>query len=216
MRLARTRAGTWSFGDLVEVARHRAASGRFDELVAFALAACDALGGAVAVAGYLGEVMPTVTRETDRYLMLADRELRALLASGSTTAALQRMQVMLTLSIDRATAEPDNTAAHRDLSVSYNKLGELMVRVGNGAEAERLFRTPNVKGSFVAAAALRIDPAVRPVGSGSAEERVKRALLQRGIALAVNMGGHGKRRVGRKRSSSTPRSTPGTRCAPAT
>src|SRR5215467_7679434 len=75
---------------------------------------------------------------------------------------------------------------------------------------------PDVKGSFVAAAALRIDPAVRPVGSGSAEERVERALLQRGIALAVNMGGHGKRRVGRKRSSSTPRSTPGTRCAPAT
>ena len=75
---------------------------------------------------------------------------------------------------------------------------------------------PDVKGSFVAAAALRIDPAVRPVGSGSAEERVERALLQRGIALAVNMRRHGKRRVGRTRSGLTPPSTPATRCGPAT
>ena len=39
-----------------------------------------------------------------------------------------------------AAADPGNAAAQRDLSVSYNKLGDLMVRVGNGPEAERLFR----------------------------------------------------------------------------
>jgi tetratricopeptide (TPR) repeat protein len=140
MRLGRTRAGTWSFGDLVEIARHRAGAGRSDDLISFALAACDALRGTVSVAAYLGEVMPLVAPATARYLQLADRELQALLASGSTGAALQRAKVIVDFAASRAEADPGSADAQRDLSVSHERLGELMVRMGNGPEAERLYR----------------------------------------------------------------------------
>src|SRR5262249_37210027 len=140
MRLDRVRAPGWRFGDLVEIARHRAEAGRFDELIGFALAACDALNGALSVAAYLGEVMPMVPTEAGGYLPLADHELQALLAAGTTTAALERMKAMIDVARTRAQADPGSAAAQHNLSVSQERLGDLMLRLGNGAEAERLYR----------------------------------------------------------------------------
>jgi Flp pilus assembly protein TadD len=39
-----------------------------------------------------------------------------------------------------AEADPSNAQAQRDLSISYNQLGQMMVAVGNLGEAERFYR----------------------------------------------------------------------------
>jgi hypothetical protein len=54
-----------------------------------------------------------------------------------------------------AAADPANAQTQRDLSVSYNKLGDVMSAVGNLAEAERLFRDGLATAERLAAA----DPA---------------------------------------------------------
>jgi tetratricopeptide (TPR) repeat protein len=140
MRWGRIRAGAGTFADLIDMARHLAAAGRFDEFERFALAACDALRGVLSVTAFLGEVIPLVPAGTWHYLRLADRESQALLAAGSTAAARERVSAMLEVTTIRAEADPGNAVAQRDLSLSQEKLGDLMVRVGNGVEAERLYR----------------------------------------------------------------------------
>jgi len=143
MRWAQLEAGTVGFGDLVELARHLAASQQFHELVEFATAASDAISrqlGELSVAAFLAEAVPLVSAEVDGFLPLADRETQALLDTGSVAAAVDRATAILTVTRRRAEADPANAEAQRILSISYNKLGDVLRAVGKTAEAERFFR----------------------------------------------------------------------------
>ena len=143
MRLARLQAGRADFGDLVEVCRHHAASHQINELIAFASVAADAIGaqlGQVSLTAFLGEVVPLVPTDVEGFLPLADRETRALLAIGSVTAASTRANAILAAARQRAEADPSDAGAQRDLSVSYNKLGDLMRALGDTKQAERFYR----------------------------------------------------------------------------
>jgi hypothetical protein len=46
----------------------------------------------------------------------------------------------LAIRVRLAEADPSNSEAQRDLSVSYERLGDLMQAVGNTGEAERFYR----------------------------------------------------------------------------
>ena len=143
MRLARFPAGRGGFGDLVEICRHRAAAHQFDELIGFALDASAAIAeqlGELSVAAFLSQVIPMIPTDLDGFLPLADRELQALLNTGSVAAALDRATRIAAVTREQAEADPSNAQAQRNLSVSYERLGDLLVAVGNTGEAGRLHR----------------------------------------------------------------------------
>ena len=109
MRLARINAGRGDFGDLVEIARHLAVTRQFDELIGFAEEANTMIGGQLgelSVAAFLGQVVPMVPQEVDGFLTLADREMRALLNTGSVAAAIDRATTMFATAKQRAEADP--------------------------------------------------------------------------------------------------------------
>jgi tetratricopeptide (TPR) repeat protein len=139
MHLRRLRSGQWAFDDLTEPCRHLAANQRFDDLADLALAGADAGIGELAVTALLGPVVAAMPIDHRDYLPVADRELTALLRTGNTSAARDRMSTMLNVAKARAQTDPDNTRNQRNLSVSYNKLGDLMRDLGNTAEAQRLY-----------------------------------------------------------------------------
>ncbi|WP_239310711.1 hypothetical protein, partial [Frankia sp. Cj3] len=95
MRLARLEAGRADFADLVEVARHLAAQERFDDVVAQTLTFTGVLAGESSVAALLGEVGPMVPADSRGFLELVERELTALLNTGSTAAARDRGSAMV-------------------------------------------------------------------------------------------------------------------------
>ena len=143
MRMARLEAGRGGFGDLVEIARHRAATRQFDELIGFAQSANAAIArqlGELSVAAFLGQIIPMIPPHVDGYLPLADREMQALLKTGSVAAALDRANRIAATARHKAETDPTNTEAQRDLGISYERLGDLMVAVGNLGEAERFYR----------------------------------------------------------------------------
>jgi len=143
MRDARLEAGRVTFADLVEICRHHAGAAQHRELVGFAFSAVagiEAQFGELSVAAFLGEVVPLVPSSTDGFLPLADRESEALLNTGSVRAALQRAGTLLRLTRESAAADPGNAQAQRDLSISYHKLGDLLLRLGDGPQAERHYR----------------------------------------------------------------------------
>jgi tetratricopeptide (TPR) repeat protein len=131
-RITNQRGG---FDDLVEIARHLAAAGRTDDLVRFAVDTSKALRGELAVAAFLGEVLPSVPREHPDFLPLMDREQQALIATGNGAAAQTRVQEKLRVAQDRAEADPSNLGFQRDLSVVYERLGDLARVVGDAAAA---------------------------------------------------------------------------------
>jgi hypothetical protein len=67
--------------------------------------------------------------------MVADYEGRALLARGFTGAALERYAELARDLEVLAGAEPDRADYQRDLSESYDRLGNLMGALGRGEEA---------------------------------------------------------------------------------
>ncbi len=113
---------------------------RFDEFVAFALEVSDRLGGQLSVAAFLGEVVPLLPTDHPNFLPLADLELQSLQRTGSTAVALARAQAMLAVARSRAEADPASAGAQRPVGAVLDRLGDLMLRLGNGAEAERMYR----------------------------------------------------------------------------
>ncbi len=63
-----------------------------------------------------------------------------MIALGLGPQALGHHRQLLAIAERLAATDPTNAGFQRDLSVSYNKLGDLMVGLDNGAEAERFFR----------------------------------------------------------------------------
>ncbi len=139
MRLARLDAGRGDFADVVEVARHRSAQHRFDDVVTFTLDIAEMLTGESSVAALLGEVVPMVPPDSRGFLELVDRELAALLNIGITSAAWERGDAMVASARRLAEADPANSQAQRDLSISYNKLADVAVAVGDTVRAQQLF-----------------------------------------------------------------------------
>ncbi|MGH8932429.1 MAG: AAA family ATPase, partial [Egibacteraceae bacterium] len=94
----------------------------------------------LAVSALAGEVLRDLPPDHGDFGAVADLEGQADLACGLTDKAIKTYGKLLKIFRSRADAEPDRADYQRDLSVSYNKLGDLMIAVGRGDEAARLYQ----------------------------------------------------------------------------
>jgi tetratricopeptide (TPR) repeat protein len=143
MRLARINSGQGEFADLVEGSRHLAGANRADDLVRFALQATELIEqtlGEMSVAAFCGEVLSMIATGTTDYLLLADREATALTRTGNLRAATARVELHVQLARAKVESHPTDLLAQSNLSVSYNKLGDLARARGDSDQAEQLYR----------------------------------------------------------------------------
>ena len=127
-------------GDAVEAMRNHLAGGDFDAATGVAKACFDALRRfqqSAGIAALAGEVLETLPAEHANYAPIADEEAQAHLALGLTSRARERYEQVLTLHEARAASEPDRADYQRDLSVSYNKVGDLYGRWVRGRRLAR-------------------------------------------------------------------------------
>src|SRR6185295_2097798 len=81
------------------------------------------------------EVLESLPHDHPDYAAIADEEAKAHLALGFTQRALQRYEAMLDVHKAQAEAEAARGVYHRQLSVSYNKLGHVHTALGQGDKA---------------------------------------------------------------------------------
>ena len=143
MRLARLEAGRVEFADLVEICRHHAGAGQHDELTQFARAAFTAIEqqlGELSVAAFLGEVLPLVPEEHPNHGALGGREVYALLNTGRVTAARERAAELLVVAARQLEANPSSDSLRRALAVRHERMGDLLLPLGDSEGAEAHYR----------------------------------------------------------------------------
>lgn len=92
-------------------------------------------GQLVDVAAIAAEILETLPREQENYYLICDYEAGALYALGATDQAKTRYREIHEILSRRARAEPGRADYQRDLSVSYNKMGDLFQALGQGEQA---------------------------------------------------------------------------------
>ena len=90
--------------------------------------------------GWPGEILESLPENHDGYAAIADEEAQAHLALGQTGRAMSRYQQLLRRQEKLAQAEPDRADYQRDLSVSYDRMGDLFRALGQGEEARQAYR----------------------------------------------------------------------------
>jgi hypothetical protein len=131
MRLRRFERGDGGYGDLLDIPRHLAHLGRYDEVAGVADQAVRVLPGTLATAAFLAETRPLIPPQERAWVLIADLELKTLLAAGDLRAATRLAEDIHRADADRAAADPTNTGWQRDLSVSHNRLGDLARAAGD-------------------------------------------------------------------------------------
>jgi len=133
----------------------------------------------LAISGFTTEVLLELPPEHPNYAAVTDQAAQADIACGFSARALARYRQLTDLLRVRAEAEPDRADYQRDLTISYNKLGDLMRTVGRGEDATRLYQDA-------------LDIARR-----LAEAEPDRADYQRDLSISYNKLGDLMRDVGR-------------------
>jgi hypothetical protein len=87
MRLRRFEQERGTYEDLVDIPRHLAALGRYDEAAAIARHAAGMLPGTLAVVAYLAEVRPLIPETERAWALVAEQEFYALVQAGDLGSA---------------------------------------------------------------------------------------------------------------------------------
>ena len=140
VRLRRFRESRAGYADLVDLPRHLAALGRFDEVLTVAEQGVALLPGALAAAAYLAELRPLIPTADRVWILLADLEFRSIVTSGDLSSAARLFQGIHSQVETRAAADPTNTGWQRDLTVSYERLGDVAVAAGDTNTAAAHYR----------------------------------------------------------------------------
>ncbi len=140
MRFRRFEQACGSYADLVDIPRHLAAMGRYDEAAGIAAQAERMLPGTVTVAAYLAEVRPLIPPAERAWIIVADLEVQAILRAGDLRAATRQLHAIHAQVQARAAADPANTGWRRDLSVSHDRLGDVAVAAGDLAAARTAYQ----------------------------------------------------------------------------
>ena len=140
MRLRRFEQGNGGYEDLLDIPRHLAHLGRYDDLADVAGQAAQVLSGTLATAAFLAETRPLIPPQERAWVLVADLELTTLLAAGDLRAATRLADDIHQAVADRAAADPTNTGWQRDLSLSHDRLGDLAIAVGDLTAAEGSFQ----------------------------------------------------------------------------
>ena len=141
-RLWRIENESHALSDGIEAVRNFLAGQDFDEAASTALGVLKALvqgQQTVAVSAFGSEVLETLPIEHPGYAPIADQEARAFLALGQSARAFERYGAMQRELERKAKAEPDRADYQRDLSVSYNKMGDLYRSLGQGEQAREAY-----------------------------------------------------------------------------
>jgi len=97
-------------------------------------------GQLVDVAAFAGEVLEVLPSEHAGYYAICGAEADALMGLGASDRALARYREATGI-IERLTrAEPDRADFQRDLSVSYERIGDLYQALGQGDAAREMFQ----------------------------------------------------------------------------
>jgi tetratricopeptide (TPR) repeat protein len=140
MRFRRFEQGRGTYDDLVDIPRHLAALGRYNEIPDVADAALRILSGTLATCAYLAEIRSLVP-ETDRaWCVIGDKEVPMLLQAGDLSSADGLLQAMHDQLKGRADADPRNTQRQRDLSISHDELGNLATATGDLTTARTAYQ----------------------------------------------------------------------------
>ena len=131
MRLRRFQQHRGTYEDLLDIPRHLAALGRYDDIASIAGQAMRMLPGTLAAAAYLAEISPLIPPDQRAWTIVAELEAQALLNAGNLPAATRQLEAIHQQDQARAAADPANTEWQRDLSVSRNKLGDVAAAAGD-------------------------------------------------------------------------------------
>ena len=128
--------------DATEALRNHLAGESFDEAVGIAKFCFQALTQfrqAVGIAALAAEVLEHLPASHPDFAFVADQEARAHMALGQTQRAFSRYQGLLEAQQQRVHAEPDRADYQRDLSVSFERMGDLYRALGQGELARDAF-----------------------------------------------------------------------------
>jgi len=141
-RIWRVQNETGDLADGIEAVRNYLRGGQLDQAAAegqACLAALERFGQRIGCATLAAEVLETLPVDHGGFGPIADAEARAHLALGLTDRAFARYQQLLEKAERLAKAEPDRADYQRDLSVSYNKMGDLYRALGQGEGARQMY-----------------------------------------------------------------------------
>ena len=129
-----------TYEDLVDIPRHLAALGRYDDVADIAAQAERALPGTQAAVAYLAEIRPLIPPAERAWILVAEQEFNALLRAGDLGSATRQIHAIHDQVQARAAADPANSGWQRDLSVSHIKLGDVAVAAGDLAAARAAYQ----------------------------------------------------------------------------
>ncbi|MFI7430062.1 tetratricopeptide repeat protein [Micromonospora sp. NPDC049836] len=135
MRTRRFEQGKADYADLLEVPRHLAALGRYEEVAAIAEMANRMMPGRLAVGAYLAEVRPLIPESEPSWCRVVKLEFEAVRDSGNLTTArdlLERMRRVVQRGVDEQPSSPEWQEAFSLLLVD---LGDTATAAGNLTEA---------------------------------------------------------------------------------
>ncbi len=142
-RLWRAENVSHSLEDGIEATRNFLSGGVFDRAASAALGVLHTMerfGRLTDAAAFAAEVLRDLPPTHGEYAPIADSEAAAHLALGYTDRALARYQQLLDRHRCLSHSEPDRADYQRDLSVSCNKMGDLMVSLGQGDAARQHYQ----------------------------------------------------------------------------
>ncbi len=129
---------TKDLGQLIEAVRLLLRGQAFDEAVEPAGGIAGFLrqhGRALDLISFSQEVCERLPGSHDGYPGFLDIQINAMRAAGLGQAALETAKRLVSMTETRTEAEPNRADYQRDLSVSYNKLGDLLSAQGQGETA---------------------------------------------------------------------------------
>ena len=129
-----------SYEDLIDIGRHQARLGQYDNLAALAMQATSALPGTLATIAYLAEILVLIPPVQRAWSLVADLEARAFLNAGDLPGAGRQLQAIHQRIEARAAADPANTQWQYDLAISYERLGDFAVAAGDLAAARTSYQ----------------------------------------------------------------------------
>ncbi|HYM97673.1 MAG TPA: tetratricopeptide repeat protein, partial [Candidatus Sulfotelmatobacter sp.] len=141
-RMWRAEHETHSLNDGIEAVRNFLSGEDFDAAAESAIDCLDALNRfnqSVSVAALASEVLEKLPEGHSLFAPIADREAQAHLALGFTDRARERYQRLMEGHERLAAGEPDRADYQRDLSLLYNKLGDLYRALGQGEQAREAY-----------------------------------------------------------------------------
>jgi len=149
------------------------------------------------VAALAAEVLERLPEKHGSFSFIADAEASAHLALGETDRALVRYQQILAHFERLAKSEPERADYQRDLSVSYNKMGDLYVSLGQVEAARQAFASSlsiaeRLAKSEPERADNQLDLVVSWVKVATAEGSPNRPLLERALALLQELQRQGR------------------------